>query len=614
MFMSGKEEKKDKAPRPRYGMGSNVLYMLRLGREVPGLLFQRVCLIAVGVTISVAGLYMSPTLLRILEKGQSLKQLLAELAGFVLVLVLTSGFKGYLEQQGTLLVSARQVFLDRINAKAGTCSYPLLHNENFLSMWEKGRRATSDNSSAAEEIWRTLSRIMENGICFLIYLALLTQVKFFLILITLATTVLGYWITYCFVQKDYQFQEEASRPSRGAFWVFNATRNPRLAKDVRIFGMRQWLEGMYGKYWKLAEDIQKRRTKNNILADLASLVLDILRNGIAYAYLLAVTLQGNLSAGEFLLYFTAVTGFTAWITGILGGFTTLHRQSMEISMAREFCEFPEPFRMEGGKRLVVDVSARHELELRDVTYRYPAGQKPVLEHLNLRIRPGEKLAVVGVNGAGKTTLIKLLCGFLDPDQGTVLLDGVDIREYNRREYYRLFAAVFQDFSILGGSIADNVAQCTSPDMKKVWSCLERAGVRERIERLPGGPDAKLEKKVYPEAVELSGGETQRLMMARMLYKEAPVLILDEPTAALDALAEQDVYERYNELSQGRTSVYISHRLASTRFCDRVILLESGGIREEGTHEQLMALGGRYAELFQIQSKYYREEGAGKDGQ
>lgn len=481
-----------------------------------------------------------------------------------------------------------------------------------MNKWEKGRRATCDNGAAAEDIWRTLSGILENGICFLIYLALLTQVKPFLILITLATTGLGYGITYCFVQRDYRFQEEASKPARGASWVFNATRNTKLAKDVRIFGMRQWLEGMYAKYRKLAEDIQKRRTKNNIAADLASLALDILRNGIAYAYLLAITLQGHLSAGEFLLYFTAVTGFTTWITGILGGFTTLHRQSIEISMIREFCEFPEPFKMEGGRELALDVGGKYQLELRDVTYQYPTGKKPVLEHFNLKLKPGEKLAVVGVNGAGKTTLVKLLCGFLDPDQGTVLLNGVDIREYNRQEYYRLFAAVFQDFSILGGSIADNVAQCASPDDKKVWFCLERAGVKERIKRLPGKLDAKLEKKVYPEAVELSGGELQRLMMARMLYKEAPVLILDEPTAALDALAEQDVYERYNELAQGRTSVYISHRLASTRFCDRVILLEDGGIREEGTHEQLMALGGRYAQLFRIQSKYYREEEAGKD--
>ncbi len=611
--MNTSRQKKEKVSRPRYGMGSNILYLLRLSREVPGLLIQMSCKVLAGVVISVTGLYMSPTLLRIIEQHQSLERLLGTLGIFVLILLAASAAKGYLDQQHVRLIVARQTILDRICVKAGTCSYPLLQDDTFRGKWERGRNACNGNQSAAEDIWRTLFSILENLICFVIYLSLLTRVKPLLVLVTLATAGLGYLITYHFVQKDYQYQEEASKPSRGAFWVFNATRNPKLAKDVRIFGMRPWLEGMYAKYWKLVEDIQNRRMKNNILADLASLILDALRGGIAYAYLLAVTLQGNLSAGEFLLYFTAVTGFTSWVNGILSGFTTLHRQSLEISAVREFCGFPEPFRMEGGRELAVEAGGAYELELRDVTYRYPAAEKPILQHFNLKVRPGEKLAVVGVNGAGKTTLIKLLSGFLDPDQGAVLLNGVDIREYDRSDYYRLFSAVFQDFSVLGGSVAENVAQSTSPDREKVWSCLGQAGIRERIERLPGGLDAKLEKKVYPEAVELSGGEIQRLMMARMLYKDAPMILLDEPTAALDALAEQDIYERYNELTQGRTSVYISHRLASTRFCDRVILLEDGGIREEGTHEELLALEGRYAELFRVQSKYYRED-TDEDGQ
>ncbi len=606
-------QKKEKTPKPRYGMCSNVLYMLRLSREVPGLLLQMSGKVLAGVVISVTGLYLSPTLLRLLEQHRSLEQLLGTLGVFVLVLMVASAVKGYLDQQNVRLIVARQVIMDRICVKVGTCSYPLLQDDAFQGKWERGGRACGDNTSAAEEIWRTLFSILQNLICFVIYLLLLTQVKPLLVLVTLVTTGLGYLITYSFVQKDYQLQEEISKPLRGAFWVFNATRNTKLAKDVRIFGMRQWLEGMFEKYRKLAVDIQNHRTKNNILADVAGLVLDALRNGIAYAYLLAVTLRGNLSAGEFLLYFTAVTGFTAWVTGILGGLTALHRQSMEISAVREFCEFPEPFRMEGGRELTVEAQGAYELELRDVSFQYPTASQPVLSHFNLKVRPGEKLAVVGVNGSGKTTLIKLLCGFLDPDQGAVLLNGVDIREYNRQAYYRLFSAVFQDFSVLGGSIAENVAQSTSPDGEKVRSALERAGVRERVERLPGGMEAKLEKKVYPEAVELSGGEIQRLMMARMLYKDAPVILLDEPTAALDALAEQDIYERYNELTQGRTSVYISHRLASTRFCNRVILLEDGSIREEGTHEELLALGGRYAQLFRVQSKYYRKDTDAIDG-
>ncbi|MDE5952354.1 MAG: hypothetical protein K2H12_12355, partial [Acetatifactor sp.] len=385
--MSGKKDKKKKAEKPQYGMGSNVLYLLRLSREVPGLLLQRSCLVLVSVVISVTSLYMSPTLLRILELHQSLERFLGTLCAFALVLVAASAVKGYLEQQNVRLIVSREVFLDRISAKAGTCSYPLLQDDSFRNKWEKGMNATNNNQSAAEDIWRTMFRILQNLICFVIYLVLLTQVNYFLIGVTLATTGLGYLVSYHFVQKDYQFQEEASKPSRGGFWVFNATRNPKLAKDVRIFGMRDWLEGMYAKYRKLAEDVQKRRARNNILADIISLALDFLRGAVAYAYLLFITLRGNLSAGEFLLYFTAVGGFTSWITGILSGFTTLHRQSIEISMIREFCQFPEPFRMEEGRELTVDAQGVYELELRDVSYQYPTGKKPVLEHFNLKVRP-----------------------------------------------------------------------------------------------------------------------------------------------------------------------------------------------------------------------------------
>lgn len=614
--MSRTEEKKNKIHRPQYGICSNIKYLLKMSREIPGLLFQQSLKVLVNVAISVIGLYLSPTLLRLLEQRQSLEVLLGTLGGFVLALFAAYAAKGYLDQQWIRLIVARACMMGRINAKMGSCSYPLLLNEEFNNKWEQGMEACDGNGSAATEaIWRTMFAIPENLICFGIYLALLTRVQPFLILITLLTSGLGYFITYHFVQKEYRFQAEGAEPYRKDFCLLEAVRDFRLAKDVRIFGMREWLEGMHMKYQRLAEDIQKRRGINNLLADMASLVLDILRNGIAYAYLLAVTQEGNLSAGEFLLYFTAVTGFTAWITGILGGFTDLHRQSIDISAVREFLDFPEPFLMEGGKKPVLNGLQSCTFELRNVTYRYPNGEKPILSHFNLTVKPGEKLAVVGANGAGKTTLIKLLSGFLDPDEGEVLLNGVDIREYNRREYYRLFSGVFQDFSVLGGSIAENVAQCSSPETERVRACLDRAGMRERIERLEDGLDTKLEKAVYPEAIELSGGELQRLMMARMLYKDAPVLLLDEPTAALDALAEQDIYQRYDELSRGRTSVYISHRLASTRFCDRVILLEDGGIREEGTHEELVALGGRYAELFRIQSKYYQSggEGCGDEG-
>ena len=251
----------------------------------------------------------------------------------------------------------------------------------------------------------------------------------------------------------------------------------------------------------------------------------------------------------------------------------------------------------------------YEICLDHVSFAYEGAERNTISHINLTISPGEKLAVVGLNGAGKTTLIKLICGFLDPTEGAVLLNGKDIRQYNRRDYYRLFSAIFQDFSILEASVAENVAQSIDAiDLKRVRECIRLSGLTQKVETLPDGLNTKLGRLVYEDGVELSGGQTQRVMLARALYKNAPVLVLDEPTAALDPIAEYDMYLKYSQMTHGRTSVFISHRLASTQFCDRILFLEQGRIVEEGSHKQLLDQKGHYARLFELQSRYYQEKG------
>lgn len=310
---------------------------------------------------------------------------------------------------------------------------------------------------------------------------------------------------------------------------------------------------------------------------------------------------------EFLLFFSAVGGFTTWVSGILGGFNTLYKQSLDISTVRECLEFNEPFKFAEGEHVKAEANRKYEIRLENVSFRYPGAGKDTLKAINLTLHPGEKLAVVGINGAGKTTLIKLICGFLDPTEGRVLLNGKDIRDYNRTDYYTMFSAVFQNFSLLAGTIATNVAQdSVGIDMERVKNCVDKAGLRKKIESLKDGYETYLNREVFENAMLLSGGETQRLMLARALYKNAPFIILDEPTAALDPIAEAEMYQKYNEMTGDKSSIYISHRLASTRFCDRIILIDNGGIGEAGTHEDLLKKGGKYAELYEVQSKYYRK--------
>ena len=329
------------------------------------------------------------------------------------------------------------------------------------------------------------------------------------------------------------------------------------------------------------------------------------RNGIAYAYLIHMAIYDDLSVPQFILYFTAVSTFTTWVMGILQQATKLHKESLDISQVREFLYYPEPFKFDEGEN--IPNADTYELELENVSFRYPGTEKDIIHDLNLTVHPGEKLAIVGLNGAGKTTLVKLLCGFYDPTEGRVLLNGQDIRDFNRKQYYELFSAVFQEFSILDTTIAQCVAQSVDNiDTQKVNDCIEKAGLMETVKKFPAGLETHIGREVYLDGVMLSGGQTQRLMLARALYKDGFILVLDEPTAALDPIAENDIYMKYNEMTAGKISVFISHRLASTRFCDRIILLENGQITETGTHDELLAQNGQYAYMFGVQAKYYKE--------
>lgn len=597
----------------KYGLLSNSLFMVReaLGTNpvvLAGTLFQAL----LAVAVSLMELYVTPTILGNLERHDTLGTMLGSICFFSLGIMGLQGLSAYLENnQMFIRVPVRFSVVSKMWHKAGTCSYPVRESQDFIRSFAKATDASMGNVSAAEDIWNTFSMLLQNLLGFLIYLHLLTHVEPVIVIVTFAAAVTGYLVSSYFNGWGYRHRREEAEIKNRFFYFRGKARDRQLAKDVRIFGIGDWLGEVLDKNMRMLQDFYLRREKVCLLADIAEVVLSFLRNGVAYAWLLHQAVQGNLSASEFLLYFTAASGFTAWITGIMNGVSKLHRQCMDLSCIREMLDYEETFLFEEGKTLQAMPGTDYTIELRNVTFRYPGAEQDIFSHLNLTLHPGEKLAVVGANGAGKTTLVRLLCGLYDPDEGEVLLNGVNIKEYNRREYYQLFSAVFQEFSLLAGEIGENVA-CfdQETDSDRIRDCMEKVGLAGKIEALPEGYHTHLVKEIYDDAVELSGGEEQRLVMARLLYKDSPVMILDEPTAALDAIAESDIYRKYHELSRGKSSVFISHRLASTRFCDRIILLKDGKVAEEGTHEELMALGGFYAELFRIQSKYYvdgREE-------
>ena len=461
----------------------------------------------------------------------------------------------------------------------------------MLKLRDKAAEATDSNDRASEKIWTTLSTLLTNLLGFIVYFFLLSHLPPLLMLVVITTTLLSFFISRKTDSWRYRHREEEADYDKKLIYIRTKSESLELAKDIRVLGLAPWLKDLHAGVLKLYESFIKKSEKQKLLGNLADVLLGILRNGIAYYYLIHMALNQSLPASTFLLYFTAVSGFTAWITGLLSEFATLHQESLDLNTIREYLDVPEPFRFEGGAPLP-DLSAGCEIRLEKVSFRYPDTEKDTIHEMDLTLRPGEKLALVGLNGAGKTTLVKLICGLLDPGEGRVLLNGRDIRGFNRQEYYEIFSTVFQDYSVLDVSVAENVAsRIEDIDRERVRACLEQAGLLDKVAELPGGLDQQLGRQVWEEGVELSGGQIQRLLLARALYRNAPILLLDEPTAALDPLAENEIYVKYNEMTRRKTSLYVSHRLASTRFCDRIIFIADGQIAEEGSHEELWQKGG-----------------------
>lgn len=600
-----------KAPKPKYNLWQNTGFMLRTSRKYAKSVFPLCIVLALlSAGKSVAELLIAPAILNKIELSASLGSVVFTIAAFALVLMLLSGLRSYVDTNalfGRIAVRSQGIYLS-ISRKYAETSYPNLLNTDFLALGEKASAACAGNSESSEAIWTTLTDLMTSCIGFVVYLALLTNLNLWLAALVAATTAVSYFASKRINEWGYLHRSEELELTKRIEYANKTATSREFAKDIRMFGLRGWLEDLWGSTMRLYSAFCAKRERKYIWANIIDIVLTFLRNGIAYAFLIGITVKNGLPASQFLLYFAALSGFAQWVVEILDKLSVMHKQSLDISTIREFLDWDEPFDLNGGERIAFEPNKQYEIRLDDVSFRYPKADKDTLSHINLTVHPGEKLAIVGLNGAGKTTLVKLVCGFLDPTEGRILLNGEDIRKFNRNDYYALFSAVFQEFSVLDVTVKENVAQCVDGiDETRVWQCIDKAGLTEKIQSLPKGIETHLGRRVFKDGVEFSGGQTQRLMLARALYKNAPILVLDEPTAALDPIAENDIYQKYNDMTHGRTSFFISHRLASTRFCDRIIFVDGGKIAEEGTHDELLKNGGGYAYLFEVQSKYYRSD-------
>lgn len=410
-------------------------------------------------------------------------------------------------------------------------------------------------------------------------------------------------------KKKQSYKEEKAKADRRINYIAYGTKGMEEAKDIRIYSMipmlREITNTVIQRKCKVESDIEKWQLCHMIV----TAVLILIRDSVGYIFLIHLFLENEMSVGDFSMYFTAISGIGMWLTKISHSFSDYKEVVGYIEDFYDFMKLPDDEMDVEKCKFETPIS----FEFQNVYYSYhifdDEGEQtiPVIKGLSFKVKKGEKIAIVGANGAGKSTMIKLLCGMLTPDKGCILVNGKDIAKIHKRSYYSLFAAVFQNSRLLPVSIADNIIMNkTASDYEKLWDVLKIVGLEKKVQSLFKKEQTHIVKKITG-GVELSGGQEQKLLLARAVYKDAPVLILDEPTAALDPISENEIYQNYNELTEGKTAFFVSHRLASTRFCHRIFLLKDGRIAEEGSHEELMELGGTYADMFRVQSKYYAEE-------
>jgi len=337
--------------------------------------------------------------------------------------------------------------------------------------------------------------------------------------------------------------------------------------------------------------------------------ITVLITGSVYVFTCLKAWAGAFDIGSITQYVGAATAMTGSIFELTALFGILKTNAEYLDTTFEFLDIPNSM-YQGSLTTEKRADRQYEVEFKNVSFKYPGSQNWALKNVSMKFKVGKRLAIVGENGSGKTTFIKLLCRLYDPQEGQILLNGIDIRKYNYRDYMDVFSIVFQDFQLISQPLGANVAGSSAYDEVKVRKALVDAGFGDRLETMPDGLNTQLYKDFTENGVEVSGGEAQKIAIARALYKDAPFIILDEPTAALDPIAEAEIYSKFNDISGDKTAIYISHRLSSCKFCDEIAVFHDGAVIQQGTHDSLLVdTTGKYHELWHAQAQYYTEKTA-----
>jgi len=562
--------------------------------------------------LPVLSVFIVEILVRLLSQSDASPRMLLMAAGiYSLVFFVCTAVSTQLKNRNySYFMDLRVRYMNKAMEKFMTMDYGLFENPSFLDDAGNWQRSLQSNTSGLEG---TYHRIFEMGgtlISALFLGGLLIMVSPLIALVGIVFVIVFYLVQRNITIYKHERREELLRTARRAQKFSGEASDFRYGKDMRLFKMeerfQQAFQPLLQAYEKLYRIFTRRELQLSFIESTALVLIDL----VSFLVLASKVYSQSIGISEFVMLLTAVTVFTQTVQQFAQGLAYIKSETLYVG---DTIDLIEANLISTGGENHIPGTGPVTIELKDVSFHYPGSDRMVLEHLNLYIPAGEKCALVGVNGAGKTTLVKLITGMYQPTEGQVLINGVDASTIPQEELFSLFGVVFQEVQPLAFTIAENVAASdTGIDRDRVVDCLKQAGLWEKVSSLPKGIDSPMLKVIEDDGVVLSGGENQKLSIARALYRKGTrMMIMDEPTAALDALAEEKIYREFDEILSGKTALFISHRLASTRFCDRIVLLDGGRITQQGTHDQLVKEEGLYQKMFIAQGKYY-QNGEGEE--
>ena len=569
--------------------------------------FGRIAVFTIAAAIyPFLGVFLPKIAIGILEqnKKDAGKTLLLAMAVYFVVAGILGFTVSYLRQVISVHnMRIRIHYLGDTFRKLTTMDYKYTENAKFFEENERALNAANNNEEGIEGVSNRLFQLPAKIITIVGMFVLAGTLNPWILLVLILHVFVTMWVSRMSHNYSYSKKEEEAKASRKINYYYRTTHDFSFGKDIRIYNFRDRILKNYQEEIKALTVLRGKIAGREYLLGFAGIFTLLLTNVVMYGILIYQAYYG-MPISSFTMYISTITTLMASMLELGTDVTFVINQGQYVGDF--FRLMDESLIDEGGS--VTKPNETLEIVFDHVSFHYPNTDTNVFTDLNFTIHKGERLAIVGVNGAGKSTLVKLMTGLFEPTEGHIYINGTDIGNYRKKELYSLYSAVFQDVNILAFTLRENVA-CKSEhvDDERVKTALEKVGLWKKVESFEKGLDQMMLKVIDENGTDFSGGERQKLSIARGLYKDATMVIMDEPTAALDALAEAEIYENFSSLVEGKTAVYISHRLASTRFCDKIALFDHDGLKEYGTHEELMERHGSYYEMFTVQGKYYQEE-------